>query len=259
MRAAGGLLIILGLAGAASSAFAGSWNLPKGQGQAIVKYEDMRADEAFGPVGGRLDLPVERVDRSASALIEYGLTDRWTLQVKGEWQEGRDGFVDYEGRGPLEIGARWQAHRDDDSVLAVYAGYAQGGAGRNAGYAPPGAGDSDWEMRLLAGQSFNGSGVRWTPQRSFVEAQLARRWRQGLPDGVRVDLTAGAHLNDDWMLMAQGFGGAADDDGARWLSVELSAVRHVGAWSVQGGWRQAVAGRDAPVAGGPIVGIWRRF
>ena len=256
MKAVGGLLI--GLA-TASPACAGAWNLPKGQGQVIVKYEEMRANEAFGPADGRFDLPATRVDRSASALIEYGLTDRLTLQMKGERQQGRDAYVDYDGAGPFEIGARWQVHRDKAQVVAVYAGYAQGGGGRNAGYAPPGAGDSDWEMRLLAGRSFDGSGVTWTPQRSFVEVQMARRWRQGLPDEVRLDVTAGAHVGENWMLMAQGFGGAVDGDGARWLSVEVTAVRDFGDWSVQGGWRQAVAGRDTPVAGGPIIGLWRRF
>lgn len=218
----------------------------------------MRADRSF-VAGGTIGLPVEREDRSASLMVEYGLTERLTLQVKGEWQRGQDAFVDYEGRGPLEIGARWQAYRDEDNVVAVYAGYVQGGAGRNAGYAPPGAGDSDWEARAMVARSLDAGGLTWAPQRSFVEAQVARRWRQGLPDEVRVDLTAGAHLGDNWMLMAQGFGGATDGDGARWLSVELSAVRHFGPWSFQGGWRQAVAGRETPVAGGPVISLWRRF
>lgn len=258
MKAVGGLLIIAWLAGAGTPAVAGAWNLPKGQGQAIVKHEDMRADESF-VAGGRIDLPADRVDRAASVLIEYGLTDRLTLQVKGEWQSGRDDYADYEGRGPIEIGARWQAYRDEANVVAVYAGYARAGEGRNAGYAPPGAGDSDWEMRLLAGRSIDGSGAKWMPQRSFVEGQVARRWRQGLPDEVRLDVTAGAHISENWMLMAQGFGGAVDGDGARWLSVEVTAVRDSGAWSLQAGWRQAVAGRDTPVAGGPIIGVWRRF
>ena len=258
MKAVGGLLITLGLA-AASSASAGAWNLPKGQGQAIAKYEEMRADKGFVDGGGTADLFAERVDRAASLLVEYGLTDRLTLQFKGEWQQGEDAYVDYEGRGPVEIGARWQAYRDDDDVVAVYAGYAQAGAGRNAGYDLPGTGDSDWEVRLLAGRSFDGSGAKWKLQHSFVEAQVARRWREGLPDEVRVDLTAGMHVSENWMLMAQGFGGAVDGDGARWLSVEVSAVRDFGVWSLQGGWRQAVAGRDTPVAGGPIIGVWRRF
>ena len=258
MRAVGGLLIGLGLAGAGTPAAAGVWNLPKGQGQAIVKYEDMQADRSFVS-GGTVRLPVEREDRSASLLVEYGLTERLTLQVKGEWQEGRDAFVDYQGRGPVEIGARWQAYRDEDKVVAVYAGYAQGGAGRNAGYAPPGVGDSDWEVRAMVARSLEAGGLKWAPKRSFIEAQVARRWRQGLPDEVRVDLTAGAHLGDNWMLMAQGFGGVTEGDGARWLSVELSAVRHFGAWSLQGGWRQAVAGRETPAAGGPVISLWRRF
>lgn len=258
MRAVGGLLIALGVVGSGTSAVAGAWNLPKGQGQAIVKYEDMRADKGFVP-GGTADLPAERVDRSASVLVEYGLTDQVTLQLKGEWQAGRDAFVDYEGRGPIEIGARWQAYRNDRTAAALYVGYVQGGAGRNAGYAPPGAGDSDWEVRAMVARSLDGGGRSWAPQRSFVEAQVARRWRQGLPDEVRVDLTAGAHLSDNWMLLGQAFGGATDGDGARWLSVEATAVRRFGDWSLQAGWRQAVAGRETPVSRGPIVGLWRRF
>jgi hypothetical protein len=111
----------------------------------------------------------------------------------------------------------------------------------------------------MVARSLDGGGRSWAPQRSFVEAQVARRWRQRLPDEVRVDLTAGAHLGDDWMLLGQAFGGATDGDGARWLSVEATAVRRFGDWSLQAGWRQAVAGRETPVSRGPVVGLWRRF
>lgn len=257
MKAVGGLLIVLGLLSAgALPAAAGAWNLPKGQGQAILKYEDIRADEAFGPSGGRFDLPGGRVDRTVSMLVEYGATDRLTLQAKGEWQQGRDAYIDFDGRGPLEIGARWQVYRDPDNVVAVYAGYARGGEGRNAGYAPPGAGDSDWELRVVGGRSWSGS-------RTFVEAQLAHRWRSGLTDEVRMDLTAGAHLGRSWMLMGQVFAGttekAPDGVSANWVSLEGSAVRHFGDWSVQAGWRHAVAGRETPISRGPVIGLWRRF
>lgn len=252
----------------AGPALAGAWSLPKGDGQAIVKYEDIRASEGFSADGDRLDLAARRRDRAASVLVEYGLTDRLTLQVKGEWQSGRDAYVDYQGRGPLEIGARWQAYRDDRNVAALYVGYAQGGEGRNAGYAAPGAGDSDWEARALAARSFGGQGVSWLGsgwlgQGGFVEVQAARRWRGGLPDETRLDLTAGLHLSDDWMALGQAFAGAADGagdaDGARWLSVETSVVRRLGDWSLQAGWRRAVAGRETPAGQGPVVGIWRRF
>lgn len=110
----------------------------------------------------------------------------------------------------------------------------------------------------MFGHSLEGGG--WTPQRTFIEAQVARRWRQGLPDEVRIDATIGAHLNDDWMLLAQAYGGAADGDSSPlWVSVEASAVRRIGDWSVQAGWRQTVAGHETAVSRGPIIGVWRRF
>lgn len=254
-----GLLVGLAALSSAESAGAGAWNLPKGEGQAIVKYEGIRADAAFSPDGKRVDLPGARRDSAASVLVEYGLDDRFTLQMKGEGQDGRDAYVDYQALGPLEIGLRWQAYRDDRNVAAVYVGYAQGGAGRNAGYALPGAGDSDWEIRALAARDFGGEGG-WLGQGGFVEVQAARRWRGGLPDETRLDLTAGLHLNGDWMALGQVFSGAAEAEaGARWLSLETSMVRQLGDWRLQAGWRQTVSGRDIPAAQGPVVGIWRRF
>ena len=253
MRGRGSIGLLAGLAALASThaAQAGAWSPPKGQGEVIVKYENIRAEEFYAADGDRVDLPGGRRDIEASVFVEYGLTDRLTLQAKGEWQDGRDAFLDYQGLGPIEMGVRWQAYRDDRNVAAVYVGYAEGGAGRNAGYAPPGAGDSDWEVRLLAGRSF---------ERAFVDLQAARRWRDGLPDEVRADATAGVHINRDWMVMVQAFGGAADDDGgARWLSLEGSVVRQFGDWRLQAGWRHAAAGREIPAGRGPVIGIWRRF
>ena len=258
MTRAGGLLIGLTMAALATPAAAGAWNQSKGRTQVILKFEQMTADRGFDPDGVLTDLPAERRDASLGALIEYGLTDRLTVQFKGDWQSGEDAFVDYEGRGPLELGVSWQVWRDDSTAFSLYAGYATGGEGRNAGYAPPGQGDEDWEVRASLGRSFQ-AGWGPIPPRTFVEMQAARRIRQGLPDEVRMDLTYGAHLSDDWMVLAQAFGGQTDGGEARWLSVETTVVRHFGAWSVQAGWRQTVAGRETPESGGPVIGLWRRF
>jgi protein XagA len=255
---AGGLVVGLTIAALAGPAFAGAWNQPKGKGQVILKLEHMTADRGFDPDGVLSDLPAQRRDTSIGAFVEYGLTDRLTVQFKGDWQSGEDAFVAFEGRGPIELGIRWQAWRDESAALSLYAGYATGGEGRNAGYAAPGEGDQDWEIRASLGRSFE-AGWGPIPPRTFVEVQAARRMRQGLPDETRLDLTSGTHLGDDWMVLAQAFGGQTDDGVARWLSVEASVVRDFGNWSLQAGWRQTIAGRETPESSGPIVGLWRRF
>lgn len=259
MSAAGGLLAASAVMAAAGGAAAGPWTQPEGRAQVILKYEDMGADRGFGPGGALGDLPADRRDRALGVFAEYGLSDRVTLQLKGDWQSGEDAFVDYQGRGPLEIGATWQVWRGDRAAFSLYGGYADGGEGRNAGYAQPGQGEHDWEARVSAGRSFGPSHGRLPFDGAFVDLQAARRMRQGLPDETRLDATLGARFARRWMLLTQAYGGRADDGGPRWLSVESSVVRDLGAWSVQAGWRQAVAGRETPQSAGPIVAVWRRF
>ncbi len=259
MTSAGGLWIGVAALAVATPCLAGPWTQPKGQGQIIVKFEEMRADQGFDPDGNRVDLPADRRDTALSAFIEYGLTDTLTFQFKGDWQSGEDAFVDYEGRGPLEVGVTWRVWSDDRTSVSLYGGYADGGEGRNAGYAAPGVGDQDWEVRASVGRSFAGNGKRFSPRSSFIDVQVARRMRQGLPDETRLDATAGSRYGQNWMLLTQAFGGQTDDDGAQWLSVETSVVRDLGAWSLQAGWRQTVLGRETPAASGPVVAVWRRF
>ena len=246
-------------------AMAGAWTQPKGKAQVIVKYEDMRADEGFDPDGRRVPLLAERTDLSAGVFAEYGITDRLTLQAKGDWQDGEDQFVDYQGRGPLEVALVWQAWRNDHGAVSVQAGYSSPGEGRNAGYEAPGMGAGDWEVRVSGGWSFS---KKNTPKRrrallfadrAFVELQLARRVRGGLPDETRADITMGRHFGDNWMLLNQIYAGQTEGGGSRWVQSETSLVRRFGSWSVQAGWRAFAAGRETPAGAGPIVGVWRQF
>lgn len=203
-------------------------------------------------------MPAKRRDASLGLFAEYGVTDRLTLQLKADWQDGEDAFVDYQGRGPVEVGVTWQVWRDERNAVSLYGGYADGGEGRNAGYAQPGVGAHDWEVRVAAGRSLGAAGARLGFEESFVEVQAARRLRDGLADETRVDATVGGRIARDWLVLGQAYGGAADG-GPRWLSVEASVVRDVGGWSFQAGWRQTALGRETPVAGGPILAVWRRF
>ena len=247
------------------SARAGAWTQVKGQTQVIVKYEDMTADQGFDPDGRRVDLFEERRDRSAGVFAEYGLTDRLTLQVKADWQNGEDQFVDYEGRGPAEVALVWQAWRNDRAAVSVQAGYSSPGEGRNAGYEAPGQGSGDWEARVSGGWSFTGPPPksRWqawlVPRRSFVEVQLARRIRGGLTDETRIDVTLGRYFGKDWMVLNQTYAGQTDGKGARWVKSETSIVRDFGTWSLQAGWRASTLGRETPASSGPVIALWKRF
>lgn len=247
------------LGAVAHNAHAGAWALPKGKSQIIVKADALEADEGFDPDGQRLPLFATREDTTLGSFAEYGLTDNMTLQIKADYQQGRDAFVDFEGRGPVEIGVRWQAWRDDRTAVSLYAGYALDGEGRNGGYAAPGMGDQDWETRLLVGRAFGGGTERqWLADGGFAEVQVARRFRDGLPDETRIDATVGLDIAPDWQVLTQAFGGVSDT-GPRWLNLETSVVRRLGAWSAQAGWRQTVWGRETAIAQGPVVAIWRRF
>lgn len=246
------------LAASASPAGAGAWAQPKGQGQVIVKFATARAHQGYDPYGVIRDLPAPHDDATVGVFAEYGLTDRLTLQLKADAHSGRDAFVDYEGRGPVELGLTWQAWRDDRTAVSLYAGLADNGDARHAGYAPPGVGRRDWEARVSVGRTLAPARGRWAPDRTFVEVQAARRVRDGLPDEARLDLTAGAHFGRGWLALAQAYAGAADG-GARWVNGEASLVYTRGVWSAQMGWRRTISGRETALSQGPVVAVWRRF
>ena len=226
-----------------------------GEGLAILKYEDQRADEGFDPDGVRVAIDPRR-DENLSLYGEYGLTSRLTLQAKAGVTRGHDRFVAYEGRGPIELGLRYALLRTDRSVVSLYLGAAKDGVGRNAGYATPGQGDTDLEARLLAGASRD-----WRGRHLFGEVQVARLARGGLADETRADVTLGLRPAKPWLLLAQAYAGQADSKpvGSRWLKAEVSVVRDLGAWSLQAGWRQALSGRETPADHGVVLAAWRRF
>lgn len=238
-------------------AAAGAWNPPRGEGQVIVKYEYASADlhhEADGTAGV---MPYPLREHIAALWGEYGLTDDLTLVLKTEWQEVEDAGMRFSGRGPVEIGARWQAWRGPYSALAVQVSHIDGGDGRNAAWALPGQGEHETEVRVLAGHSYG----FWRP--TFIEGQLARRWRDGLEDETRLELTAGIRMADNWTAMLQTYSGWVDSgggaEGPRWTKAEISMLRRFDEWALQAGYRVTLEGRQVPAAQGPVVALWRRF
>lgn len=234
---------------------AGAWSMPRGEGQVILKYERMDADQAFEADGSVADL-FARTDEQLSAFAEYGLTDRLTLQGQAAYTRGEDPFLAYDGRGPTQLGVRYRLFETERTVVSLYAGGTLAGEGRNADFAAPSQGDGDAELRLLAGRS-----GRWRGRQVFLELQAARLARADLPHETRVESTLGVDLTPRWQFLVQSYAGQADGDeeSPRWVKAEASVVRRFGDWRVQAGWRQGVFGRSVPLERGPVLAVWRRF
>ena len=226
-----------------------------GEGLAILKYEEQKADTGYDPGGAEVSID-PRHDETLSIYSEYGLTDRLTLQTKAALTRGHDNFVDYDGLGPIELGLRYALLHTDRSAVSLYLGATKDGVGRNAGYAAPGQGDTDLEARLLAGTS-----RQWRGVQGFAELQVARLKRSGLADETRVDATAGLRPTPRWLLMVQTYAGQADSEPvqSRWRKREVSVTHDLGAWSLQAGWRQTLSGRETPIDHGLVLAVWRRF
>ncbi len=236
-------------------AHAGAWPIQPGRTQIIAKYEGSTADQGYGPDAVLVDIDHRR-DETVSVFVEHGLTSRLTLQGKAGLTRGEDRWVDYSGRGPVELGLRWAVRRDDRSSLAVYLGAGEAGAGRNAGYAAPGQGSLDLEARVLYGRSGT-----WRGRQAFFDLEAARLKRQGLADETRIDVTFGVQPARNWLVLAQTYAGQADRRPipSRWVKTELSVVRSLGDWGLQAGWRDTLSGRETARDRGVVLAVWRKL
>jgi protein XagA len=240
----------------AEPALAWAWPMDDGKTQAIFKYESETADEAFDPNGVVVPVAVQDSE-SLSLFVEHGLTSRITLQGKLGWTRGTGQFAEFEGRGPIDLGARYAFLKGPKTAISVYAGVTFPGDGRNAAYySEPGAGEKDVEVRFLAGRSGT-----WLKRHAFAELQLARIGREGLPDETRVETTIGWHPRKHWLLMAQTYAGRAEAEpiAPLWLKSEVSVVRDLKDWRLQAGWRSSSLGVESPVSRGPVIAIWKTF
>ena len=223
-----------------------------GRTQAILKYESEAADEAFDENG--VVTPIRKESEEAVSLfLERGLTKRITLQGKLGWTRGQGLFDEFQGRGPLELGARYVLFRNPRTVISVYAGGQIAGESLDA---PGRAGKPGVEVRLLAGRS----GELWR-HHLFAEVQLARLTVAGWPDETRVETTIGFEPRRRWLVLAQTYAGRQDAAPVAplWVKSEWSVLHDVGRWRLQAGWRASQLGIETPVSRGPVLALWRTF
>jgi len=249
------ILAAVGSALVGGDAKGGAWTLEQGGAQVFLTAR-VKAGEAAVESDGDAAWAPSYDELGVDALIEYGVTDRFTLLAYGgakdtdhPWQ-GSAANLDSTG-----LAGRLGVFRDDDWAVSVQLG---GGVDNfaGAGHSRPEA-----EGRFLVGRSFD---LARLP--AFAEIQTGYRLRgSDAADEVLIDVTLGARPRPDVLLLAQAFNALPTGDGMlaftddREHKAQLSVVWDVTArWSIQLGAFSTV-GQEAWRERGAVVAIWRRF
>jgi hypothetical protein len=249
---------------AARPAYPGAWTLPEGQGQVLVTGSLSDAGESFDRGGSAQSIPHYK-KFELQGLIEYGVTDRFTLMAMPGLQHiDIDGPAGGQrtGLGYSEFGGRYRFLQGDSWVFSGQTTLRVPGTFENANPAAVGYTDPELDARILLGHGF--SVGNWP---AFVDLQLAQRFRSGdPPDEFRVDVTFGVRTAPHWLLLAQSFNvfsegaGGPGFDSYRYHKFQLSAVYEVTpAWALQLGGFTTFAGRNALQENGVILGAGYKF
>ena len=73
-------------------------------------------------------------------------------------------------------------------------------------------------------------GAVWRKRPVFVDFEVARLVRSGLPDETHIDATAGVAFTPNWRLFLQSYNGRADASpvAPEWSKLEASVLRRLG-------------------------------
>ncbi|ESR27400.1 hypothetical protein [Lutibaculum baratangense] len=242
----------------ATPATAGAWTLPQGEGQAIITTT---ATTAVRQGIGLPDISKSELE----LLVEYGMTDDWTLLVKSQIQSlelGPPVSRERRGFGHTEIGVRRALWRSDRSILSIEARARPLGTRDENNLFSSEDLDPEVELRLLGGRSFT-----FVKRDAFVDLQLGYRAHFGGAPGEAVtDVTLGWRARPRLVVMLQSFNTFTDTsaarpyDDARRHKLQISGVWEVWrGWSLQLGAVSTVAGERRAQEIGAIAAVWRRF
>ncbi|MCW6508044.1 hypothetical protein [Lichenifustis flavocetrariae] len=243
---------------------AGAFNIPQGQGLAIVDFTFSGGSRYFNGLG-RL-APADRFQRGdVSDYVEYGVTDWLMAIVRPDLTvvslHGQPSGQ-YAGLGTSEAGAQLRLLAFGPAVLAAQGTFRLPGSTDRRDPALVGQTSHDADLRGLFGVSF--ALGDWP---AFLDAQMAYRFRDGAaPDELHADLTLGVRPRADIMVLLQAFNTTGLAPGTPWFPrqeythVELSGVYDLGpVWSVQLGVFTTVLGRQTLRERGVTSAVWHRF
>lgn len=198
-----------------------------------------------------------------AAYLETGWRDSTTLISRLAWQDTISGGDRQRGFSSLDLGARtrlWQF--ESGTVISAQATILLPLREHRPGNPLLSSGHADYDLRLLQGEP---EGILWLP--GFTDSQLAYRHRGGkAPDEIRLDLTYGIPLSDDWLVLLQGettvtvgkaeapFSHYRSQKGIASLRWTFAHGRHV-----QLGAIQTLSGAEIVRESGALVSFWAEF
>jgi len=206
------LTILSIIIAAPSLAHAAAWTIPEDE---IATFNNLfyYSTNAFYNEDRQLTSQTRYTKYEYNLYAEYGLQDDITLGFSGSLDavNGNPGLGSNGGNVPDRIWnhgisdpslfARFRLWQDDASVIAIQpwiklpSNYLRDGLPRG------GSEQTDLELRLLGGHSFQLWG-----NYHFINLESAYRKRLSAPsDQMRLDATLGIKLNEQWMVMPQLF------------------------------------------------------
>ncbi len=246
---------------------AGAFLLEAGTGQIIISTRFEQSDRYFDRAGKLM--PVRDYRKfEFQVWMEYGLTDDITLIFAPSMSHLSSSMpptpVQAELKvqntyGHAEAGARMRLHQSEAGVFSVQATVRIGE--KIHGMAAPLVRQeaNELDLRILYGRKFSLGKFS-----GYLDAQTGYRFRAGLGDEWRTDLTLGIAIYRNWTVLLQNFNLVAQktarDPAKRSHKLQTSLVYTFSPqWSFQAGVFTTVAARNARQDSGVIAAVWRKF
>ena len=246
-------------------AMAGAWTLNKDEGQVIITGSLSQGERAFD--NARQLEPTPRYTKfELQTLLEYGLSDRFTLMIAPGYQYvnvAAPANASRNGLGYSDFGGRLKFLEGDSWVLSGQTTVRAPGTDQAYNTAAIGYTNPEVDMRVLFGRTLSAG-----PLAPFIDLQVAQRFRFGdPPDEFRFDATFGIRPAPDWLVLLQSFNVISEGGWSHVLypsydysKIQLSAVYKVTpALSLQVGLFSTFHGRNALHENGLITGLAYKF
>lgn len=264
-------VLVLAVLFAPTAALAGAWTLERGETNAFITSEFSYGDHGFDRNGNLVSVP-DYQKFTLRGTVEYGVRDWLTGIGKAELKEETrystitTDSVLFNPPAPVTVreqvtfgavsgGARVRLYKAPRWVFSAQAMVASGGF-QSTGIA------DDTDSPSVEGRVLFGIGdtVMDRPVFADVQAAYVAYTDAAVDDEVKVDVTLGAQMLPNWLILAQSFTTYETGGDSHHTKLEGSVVRTINErLRVQLGGGGTVYGKNAVQEWGGKLSFWWRF